>query len=244
MKIYQFDIDKKIEKEKKSILLLGEFEVFHKGHLSLFKKALELKNKNYEIGILIIEKKDKKPYLQLISNRILNLKYIGFDFVIKTNFDEKFKKIEGIKFIEYLKYNFNVCNFIVGSDFRFGKDRKYEAKDIEKKSNVKTFILDLFEIDNQKVSSSLIKNEIINDQFNIAASNLVKPLIFNISIESNLVKWSKNVLVPPTGIYLIEILINSKWVPGKLEIKSNSNINLIDVKIKNIKTKIKLIKKN
>lgn len=52
----------------------------------------------------------------------------------------------------------NLKFIVVGYDFSFGKNRAYNAKDIESLSGIKTIIVDEFSIDGIGVHASLIKD--------------------------------------------------------------------------------------
>ena len=111
--------------------------------------------KNEKIGILLIEK--NKSTFQTVENRLINLASLGFDFVVFVEFNFEFMSIEGNDFISYLDKNFNIKNYIVGKDFKFGKNRKFSSSDIKNLTNANLYVIDILKIGNVKVSSSEIK---------------------------------------------------------------------------------------
>lgn len=246
MDVYKFDIKNNTKQiiDRKSILILGEFEIFHKGHFKLFNKAKDIQN-NELLGILII---DKKTNFQTLENRLDNLAKIGFDFVILCDFNFEFKSLEADQFLNYLKNNFNVNNFIIGSDFKFAKDRKNEASDIEKISNIKTYIVDLDLFNKVKISSSDIKQMHEFGEYNLIKDLVVNPLVFDINLKNNeTIEWDNKVTKPHSGIYYMKLLIDDYWYHGIIHF---SMFNTIEYHLVNLpkdfnlfdqKTKIEIL---
>ena len=221
MDIYHFDFKKNQKFKHNSILLLGEFELFHKGHQKLLNKAREIKS-NEKIGILIINNLDKKT-IQSLDLRLENLAKIGFDFVILADFNFEFKSLDGKDFIRYLESNFNVNYFISGKDFYFGKDRKYSWKDLELMKPNKTFSIDLEMINQTKVSSSDIKQMYEFGELNLIKNLLVNPIRVDVEI-INRILFIKNHIKPHFGIYYFRLLDNDYWYCGIIHFSIENTI--------------------
>ena len=132
IKIYKnFEINKK---DKKSIILIGNFDGLHSGHQKLFKQAKKLKNKlNLKLGVITFDPIPKMFFNNKIKNyRISNLnqkinyfKKFRADFIINKNFNKKFSKITYKKFIENILYKkLNAKYIFVSNNFRFGYKRE------------------------------------------------------------------------------------------------------------------------
>ena len=248
MDVYKFGANNKSNLDdfkKGSTLLLGEFEVFHKGHNELLKKARDI-SKNEKIGILLIENYEKK-ILQTLENKLDNLANLNFDFVIIAQFNFEFKSIEGNIFIRYLDENFNVKNYVVGSDFKFGKDRKFSAVDLKNitKSNVE--IVDILKINEIKISSSDIKQMHEFGEYNLISNLVINPLVFDVEIDNKVIKWDDKIVKPHFGNYYFQILIDDYWYHGLINFSINNDINYYLVnydknkEIFNQKSKIKIL---
>ena len=132
IKIYKnFEINKK---DKKSIILIGNFDGLHSGHQKLFKQAKKLKNKlNLKLGVITFDPIPKMFFNKNIKNyRISNFnqkvsyfKKFGVDFLVNKNFNKKFSKITYQKFIEKILYKkLNAKYIFVSNNFRFGYKRE------------------------------------------------------------------------------------------------------------------------
>lgn len=193
-------------------LIIGHFNVVHKGHFKLFA---HLKNKSF----LIFEDNPSKPYkLFNIQERIENLKTFKPKYIFIFNILEN--NCNPIEFIEnVLIKNLNIKTIIVGSDFRFGKNKLGNIKLLKKYFNVN-------EINNdKKISTSLIVDLLKNGK--IDESNDL--MLFNFYYTGIVVKGkgiakekffptaniidNKNIDIK-NGSYISRTLYNNKWYPS------------------------------
>lgn len=213
MEVFNFDLKKEKSFVKTpTILLLGEFEVFHKGHEELLKLAKQEKS-NELIGILIIKNKQKNEF-QTLENRIKFFYLQGFDFVVVVDFTYELKQTDGLDFIKKIKKDFNVNKFISGEDFYFGKDRKYNAKDIQKTLKYNIDIIPLLKYNNKKIGTTNIKQMHEFGEYNIINHLVSSPLVFDVELISSKIYWVQNCPKPHYGIYYFKILIDNFWYSG------------------------------
>lgn len=224
MDVFKFNWkSNEIKIKENTNLLLGEFYFFHLGHNELLKKAKELQKPGEKVGIFILDldNQSNKKILTL-ENRLRALAKIGFDFVIVAEFNFEFKNLEGDEFIKKMTNQYSVKNYIVGSDFRFGKDRKSEAKDIISYVDSLVNIIDLKKVNNKKISSTSIKQMYQFGEFSLIKSLLMQPLEFDVKIQDNKIIWNDQILRPHNGIYYGNVLIDKYWYSGMLKFSMNS----------------------
>jgi riboflavin kinase/FMN adenylyltransferase len=123
MDIYNFNykIEDITDILEDTTLMIGKFNVFHKGHQELFNKAKEVSGSN-KIGITLFNFPEQE-IITTKENRLSNLSEIGFDFVLLIDFNFDFKSLKANEFIDHVVKKYKIKNFVVGEEFRFGANR-------------------------------------------------------------------------------------------------------------------------
>ena len=126
------------EADKKSILLIGNFDGLHIGHQKLFSLAKKFKRKyKLKIGVvtfnpmpkMFFNKSIKNFRISSINEKKMILKNLGIDFIINKKFDKKFSKINADNFIKNILYKKIRAKYIfVSNNFRFGNKREGNVK--------------------------------------------------------------------------------------------------------------------
>ena len=221
------------EKDKGSIILIGNFDGLHRGHQKLFNNAKSFKKKfKLRIGVITFDPIPKmffkKLYNYRLSNfdqkiQLLNKNYV--DFVINKKFNIKFSKISSFNFIKKILFHKIKPKYIFVSDnFRFGYKRAGDIKllkALEKDHQYK--IINPSPLKSKKfvISSTLIRK-------NLEKGNLKKVKRFlgrNWCIEGKVEKGRKlgkkmgfptcnidikDYKIPKIGVYAVKVSLNKK----------------------------------
>ncbi|MCV3377479.1 bifunctional riboflavin kinase/FAD synthetase [Campylobacter sp. IFREMER_LSEM_CL2194] len=199
-----------IEKTKITSLAIGRFDGMHLGHYELFKHL-------DENGALFIITKEEKEALTPKDFRVnlVDFPLIFCDF-------EKIKDYKGEDFLKLLKQEFpKLEKIIVGYDFKFGKERKCSAKDIQSLCGINTIIVDEFKIQNKSVHTSMIKT-LLKEAKVKEAKNFLGRFY---TIQANIIKGQgigakelfatlnlcvKDFFLPKDGVYATLVKIENK----------------------------------
>lgn len=237
---------------QKPVLTVGTFDGLHAGHMLLLNR---LKNKAKEIGgqsvvfsfnphprqVLFPDSPSLK-FLNTIDEKLLLLEKAGIDNVIIFPFSKEFAKLDSCNFIEdILHKQLKVSHLVVGYDHNFGRDRQ---GDVEKlKTCAKPFGFDVerveaLQINNQKVSSTVIRN--LLTQGNIKKANEYLTYKYFITGKvmhgkqigrkigfptANIFVEDKYKLIPKNGVYAVEIIVDEKLKKGMLNIGTKPTVN-------------------
>jgi riboflavin kinase/FMN adenylyltransferase len=169
VKLYKnFDINKN---HRESIILIGNFDGVHLGHLKLFKLAQTYKKEyNLKIGVINFDPMPKMFFNKTLKNFRLSsttqkvnlLNNLGVDFIITKKFDKTFSKTKSINFIKnILSKKLKVRFIFVSNNFRFGNKREGDVKFLvqnEQKYNYQVIKPKPLLVNKKIVSSSLIRN--------------------------------------------------------------------------------------
>ena len=114
------------------LLVLGCFDGLHAGHAELLKKAkLQAKINGLDLGVMMFADGKGGKQLYSFEERTALLEQYNVKFVLKVNFDEEFKKIKPLEFLECLEDKLNLKAYMSGKDFRFGQGKKGKSSTLK-----------------------------------------------------------------------------------------------------------------
>lgn len=168
----QIIIDKynNINLEFDSSIALGMFDGIHSAHQSIIKKTIEqAKECNIKSVVITFDKhpdeilnRNVEDYKIIIDNytKTQMLKSLGADVVVYLKLDKELLNLSPNEFINFLVHKLNAKIINCGFDYRFGKFAKGDVELLKKYSSdygFKLNVLDEVQINNDKISSTLIR---------------------------------------------------------------------------------------
>lgn len=167
------------------VLCLGFFGSMHKGHLELLNRAKRrAKMTNGKVALFTFSNnhlavlKRETTVLYTYEERLTIYESLGVDYVISATFDDDFKRLTGKEFL--LKLNeYNLQSVFCGFDHCCGRDRM-DALSIRKYFNkisgeIPVYIVEQINVDDEKVSTSLLRDCITSNRLEKANSLLSEP---------------------------------------------------------------------
>ena len=173
MKIYKnANLNKK---HHKGVIAIGNFDGIHLGHQKVINEARKkAKSKKLPFGIITFEpvpvmyfnSKIKNHRINSLEQKKIQLKKLKLDFLIIIKFNKIFSSLTAEKFIKEIIYNKTKCSFLyVSKNFKFGYKRRgniQTLKKYEKQYNFKSLITRPYKKNKKIISSTLIREKIIN----------------------------------------------------------------------------------
>ena len=160
--------------ETGTAISIGGFDGLHLGHIALLE-VLKKKSKGMLKGVLtfytppayMLSSSSKHGLISTLRLKIEKLRRLGFDFALLVDFSLDFAKMGAEDFVGLLKKYLNLELLVVGSDFRFGYNRKCSIEDMRQLSRKFSFAFEalqplLLDGENQKISSSCLRTSIYN----------------------------------------------------------------------------------
>jgi len=235
VKIFKLNTDTTFN-ENNICLAIGNFDGFHKGHqkiISILKKVS--KEKNLQSAIMSFDPHPRKFFDNSIKSFNIYTKEDKLKFLHDFNiniyidflFDHKLSEYSSFEFIKNILVDkLKIKNLVVGSDFKFGKDRAGNYKILENyssKKNFSTYVVDAMMLTDgsEKYSSSIIRENIKNGEFEKANFALGRPW----HITGKIVEGDKRArqinfptanmipgdhILPRKGVYCIEAYFKNK----------------------------------
>ena len=250
---------KKVLSNNPSILTLGTFDGIHQGHRKIISKLInESQKDNLKTIILTFFPHPKNittseiiKSISTIDEKIEIFSELGIDELIIQNFNKSFSNMNGEEFIIQLVNKLNLKKIIVGYNHRFGKNRSSDInvlRELSLKYNFEVIEIQAFEVEKIKISSTKIRNAIIDGNIDVCNNYLG----YNFNINGDVVKGKsigksigfptanikieeKYKIIPKNGVYLVRCFFEKNKFYGMMNIGYNptfgSNKKTIEVNI-------------
>lgn len=174
------NLDKKKLPARLSITI-GNYDGIHLGHQKILSSLQQQATKKHTEAMAIIFEPQPREFFakEHVHRRLMNLreklagfaKY-GIKYVLCLRFNEKLLNLSAEIFIQDILINkLNMQDLVVGEDFAFGNKRSGDIELIKKYAKKYDFNLIAIPpiiIDNQRVSSTLIRNALIAGNLELA----------------------------------------------------------------------------
>ena len=221
---------------------IGNFDGLHIGHQAILNK-IQTNAKKFRAKTIVFftephaaeyfskahnSNKNPPPRICPWREKVKLLEKSGIDFACFLKFNNAFRTMSPENFITEILDSINLVSFTVGDDFRFGADRKGDT-DLLKNWGQKNGILventETVNIDGQRVSSTRIREELLNNNFNNAEKLLGRPYTFSgkvvhgqhlgrtINIPTANI-WLPNQRLPIKGVYAVKCKLNNLTLKG------------------------------
>jgi riboflavin kinase/FMN adenylyltransferase len=240
MNVYEnLDINTNLDNNP-DITCIGAFDGVHLGHMELIKFAKTVSSKYQILTFDPIPKKYFNNEHELLSTKQMKINILSKnnpESIIFLSF-ENIKELSPLDFCNILSEKLNTSAIVVGRDFKFGKNRVGDVKFLIKyfgKSNV--HVLNDYEVNNLKVSSTLIKSSISDGKIDLAN----KLLGYTFSLKGKVIhgsrmghsigfptanmKIDKELVIPKFGVYEVIVIIKEKKYKGLMNIGKKPTVS-------------------
>jgi len=234
MKVYQKLNE--IERHPNTVLTIGTFDGIHLGHQEILKKLFERsrfhKGRNMLITFhphprKVISKAYDLKILSTPNERAVILEKLGLENLFVINFTQEFSQQSPMEFYRnFVINNIGLKEIVIGHDHKFGKEREGTSetlKSLGKDFNFEISMVDGYEFEGETISSTKIRNAIIDGDMKKANSFLGRTYAFSGTVISgdkrgrllgyptaNIKLDDKDKLLPGLGIYAAEVIIDDK----------------------------------
>jgi len=220
---------------------LGKFQGLHRGHMLLLNEILDLaKCKGLSSVVFTININNSKM-INTKAERLEILEDLGVDINVDCDFTPTFASMEPFEFIKQVLHDkLHARYVVVGTDFCFGYKRSGTVETLmnyQTEFDYKVIPIEKLSIDNQIVSSSLIREHVTKGNMKSVSDFMGR----NYFIEGSVTKGrmlgrtidfptinqypTDNKLLPPYGAYETRVNIDGIWYKGITNIGDNPTIS-------------------
>ncbi len=115
-------------------------------------------------SVVLNPKRKRTTYLTPLSDKIEKISQHDIDYCIVVNFSSRFANVSVEDFVENYIIKNNVKEVIAGFDFTFGKFGKGNMTVLQEYDAFNTTIVSKQEIENEKISTTSIRQDLINGE--------------------------------------------------------------------------------
>ena len=225
------------EKHRGAIVTIGNFDGVHKGHQSILKEVRARADKLNVPAMLICFEPQPKEFFDLYDaparltrfrEKVDLLSDQRIDYVYCVKFDEKARTMTAVEFVRILVEEIGISALFVGDDFHFGFDRSGDFKYLQDVGKSHHFdVINMYTIshDNERVSSTRIRESLAQGDFELAESllgyaySISGKVIYGRQIGRTLGVPTANIqlnryVAPITGVFAVEMLFDGQAFPG------------------------------
>lgn len=238
-----------VTRHKESVVVLGNFDGVHKGHQELFEVAkYEAHKSNLETIVFsfyphptwVIGKK-RKSLLMSRRDKKQMIEHLNIDVLVEYPFTKDFASISPEEFfIKILIEQLKARVLVVGSNYYFGKGKAGNPdflRELGKQYDVKVHVVEAVMTNGQMISSSKIRNLILEGKIEEANNMLGHPyMIVGKVIQGKMIGRTigfptinlvadPHRVYPPNGVYATKVKIYSKTYLGMTNIGFNPTVN-------------------
>lgn len=238
-----------IEQTEESIVVLGNFDGVHIGHQKLFDVAREKADQNKLQTIVFsfyphpswIIGKAPKSLLMSRKDKQEAINKLQMDKLIEYPFTKEFAAIPPERFfVDILMNQLKAKIIIIGSNYYFGKGKEGNQEylyQLGKKYHVAVHVVDTVKIDGKIVSSSAIRDLIIQGNIETANKLLGRPYSIagevikgkmlgrTIGFPTINIETEEDRIYPPKGVYATKVEVYNKTYWGMTNIGYNPTVN-------------------
>jgi riboflavin kinase/FMN adenylyltransferase len=229
------------ERPVSSVVTIGNFDGVHLGHKRIIGRVKELSKEIYGQAVLITFDPHPVSVLRAEGVRIITplplkmglLEKEGIDLLLLLPFDETTRLMEPEAFVKILVERLCMRAIVVGSDFRFGRERRGDVSMLTQLATNLGFRLVLVEnveIEGERVGSQRIRQMLAEGEVRRARRFLGRPY----EIYGRVVKGRKREIgfktaniftdfdiIPRDGVYITELAVGSQRFESVTNIGKN-----------------------
>lgn len=181
--------------KEKTVLSIGNFDGVHLGHAKLIKVFTDISREEKQPGIVFTFAQNPKSfftgvpikYITGTEDKMRILSQLGAKNIYFADFEEM-RDLSDQEFVDrVIIEKFNAKTVVCGYDFRFGKDRIGNTETLKEMLAAKDINLTVIKaetIDGKEISSTWIRQLLINGEAEAAERLLGRPYNFNLPVVS------------------------------------------------------------
>lgn len=233
------------------ILTLGTYDGVHLGHQEIIRSLVQrAKNENKESVLFTFEPHPRKvlypenysvKLIDTVDEKLKKLEKLGLDTVILFPFTKEFSRLSAMEFVrDVLVGQIGVSEMHIGHDHHFGKNREGsfpELQELGKLYDFEVFQLPAIAVGETTISSTKIRNAILEGNVSYAAELMGSPFVLQGTIvkgqqigrtigypTANIDLENDEKICPKNGVYAAKAYVGDRTVFGVMNIGTRPTV--------------------
>jgi len=220
---------------------IGNFDGLHLGHKAILDQVKDKAKESSSASLVFFTEPHASEYFAAKDDnttpppricpwreKVKLLKNFGIDFAFFLQFNKSLKTMTPQSFLDDVLAQLNLKNLIIGDDFRFGAHRAGDfelLKNWGKSNGIDVIVNETVLSDGKRVSSTRIREALLNSDFDLAKKLLGRPYTFSGKVvfgqqlgriigvpTANL--WIPKQRLPIAGVYAVNCLLAGESFNG------------------------------
>ncbi|SDB89088.1 FMN adenylyltransferase /riboflavin kinase [Pelagirhabdus alkalitolerans] len=228
-----------------SVCAIGFFDGIHKGHQHVIQTAKDVAQKsNKKLAVMtfnphplsvISNGKKAVSYLTTLTQKEAILNDLGVDLLYVVDFNHELARLSAESFIDTFIIQLDITHLVCGFDFTYGHKGKGNVSTLPEHANERfsLTVVEKYSEDNEKVSSSWIRQKLQAGEMQQVKHLLTRPLMTTgkvvhgykrgrlIGYPTANIAIEKNQALPRTGVYYVTVKIDGKEIHGMANLGYN-----------------------
>ncbi|OLO25291.1 hypothetical protein BTR23_24985 [Alkalihalophilus pseudofirmus] len=221
------------------VIALGFFDGLHIAHKALLMKAKKIaEEKQLQFAVMTffphpkhVLKQEGAPssFITPPLEKRAYLKKIGVDLLYLVHFDLNVASLSSQEFVNQYLINHQVNHIVAGFDFRYGNkgEGNIEILKEQGKGFFDVTCVNEIKVNGVKISSTLIRQWILEGQLenlqdSLGRSYTLEGKVISFSYSGASVKVDEMYLIPKSGFYNVEVIINGVSYPALCKVFQDS----------------------
>jgi riboflavin kinase / FMN adenylyltransferase len=223
-------LDPELTKDGEKVMALGYFDGVHLGHQKVIRTAVEEAQKkgrkaavmtfHPHPSVVLKQMKKRNDYLTPMEEKADLIRNLGVNELYIVKFDEAFSQLSPQEFVDEYLIKLDVKHVVAGFDFTYGQMAKGNMTTLEKESRnmFGVTVVSKVDIGNEKVSTTHIREQILDGQVEQAIPLLGRPYKIRgmvvhgdkrgrtIGFPTANIKTHAPFVYPKTGVYAVKLV--------------------------------------
>lgn len=232
-------------------ITIGSYDGVHQGHRKLLSKVSQIAKDGGCASVVITfsphprqvinQNDDSLKLLNTLEEKLELMEQCEIDYVVIAPFTKAFSQISPTEYIEdFIVAKFNPSHVVIGYDHKFGKKRAGDIHLLKEYADKGQFLLTeipAYEIDDITISSTKIRNALLEGQIDISNQYLLSPYPISGTVvrgnrigteigfpTANIQVQDSVKLIPADGVYAAEVKLKDRMFRGMLYIGNRPTI--------------------